>query len=132
MGNLYKEVLKCSRTHNLFLRHFYNDYFIIYSFCTMAYLYVSQIWLFICIENHYYVFLYFLFLSALCLVLLPFPSTRDTCSLQSADTVHANLRPFQFIDDILKDSGVVITNPSTWLALTKQQAFFQAFLISYY
>ncbi|MEK5230384.1 VanZ family protein [Lysinibacillus sp. FSL K6-0232] len=69
----------------------------------------------------------FYFLSALCLVLLPFPSTRDTCSLQSADTVHANLRPFQFIDDILKDSGVVITNPSTWLALTKQQAFFQAF-----
>ncbi len=69
----------------------------------------------------------FYFLSALCLVLLPFPSTRDTCSLQSPETVHMNLRLFQFIEDILKDSGVVITNPSTWLALTKQQAFFQVF-----
>lgn len=69
----------------------------------------------------------FYFLSALCLVLLPFPSTRDTCSLQSADTVHTNLRLFQFVDDVLKDSGVVVTNPSTWLAITKQQAFFQAF-----
>lgn len=69
----------------------------------------------------------FYFLSALCLVLLPFPSTRDTCSLQPADTVHSNLRLFQFVEDILKDSGVVVTNPSTWLAITKQQAFFQAF-----
>lgn len=69
----------------------------------------------------------FYFLSALCLVLLPFPSTRDTCSLQSPDTVHTNLRLFQFIEDILKDSGVVLTNPSTWLVITKQQAFYQAF-----
>jgi len=69
----------------------------------------------------------FYFLSALCLVLLPFPATRDTCSLQSPDTVHTNLRLFQFVDDILKNSGVVITNPSTWLAITKQQAFYQAF-----
>ncbi|MFJ7921806.1 VanZ family protein [Lysinibacillus fusiformis] len=69
----------------------------------------------------------FYFLSALCLVLLPFPSTRDTCSLQSPDTVHTNLRLFQFVEDILKDSGVVLANPSTWLAITKQQAFYQAF-----
>lgn len=69
----------------------------------------------------------FYFLSALCLVLLPFPSTRDTCSLQPADTIHSNLRLFQFVEDILKDSGVVVTNPSTWLAITKQQAFYQAF-----
>ncbi|MEB7455621.1 VanZ family protein [Lysinibacillus sphaericus] len=69
----------------------------------------------------------FYFLSALCLVLLPFPSTRDTCSLQSPDTVHTNLRLFQFIEDILKGSGVVLTSPSTWLVITKQQAFYQAF-----
>ena len=69
----------------------------------------------------------FYFLSALCLVLLPLPSTRDTCSLQAADTVHYNLRPFQFIRDILKDSGIVLTSPSTWLYITKQPAFFQAF-----
>ncbi|MGN4127008.1 VanZ family protein [Lysinibacillus sphaericus] len=69
----------------------------------------------------------FYFLAALCLVLLPFPETRDTCSLQSADTVHYNLRPFQFIADIMKDSGIVLTSPATWLYLTKQPAFFQAF-----
>lgn len=69
----------------------------------------------------------FYFLTALCLVLLPFPETRDTCSLQPADTVHYNLRPFQFIADIMKDSGIVLTSPATWLYLTKQPAFFQAF-----
>ncbi|MET4562098.1 glycopeptide antibiotics resistance protein [Lysinibacillus parviboronicapiens] len=69
----------------------------------------------------------FYFLTALCLVLLPFPETRDTCSLQSADTVHYNLHPFQFMADIMKDSGIVLTSPKTWLLLTKQPAFFQAF-----
>ncbi|MGA3676219.1 VanZ family protein [Lysinibacillus agricola] len=69
----------------------------------------------------------FYFLSALCLVLLPFPETRDTCSLQSADTVYYNLHPFQFVTDILEDSGIVLTNPSTWLYIAKQPAFFQAF-----
>ncbi len=61
------------------------------------------------------------------MVLLPFPETRDTCSLQSADTVHYNLQPFQFMADIMKDSGIVLTSPKTWLLLTKQPAFFQAF-----
>lgn len=69
----------------------------------------------------------FYFLSALCLVLLPFPETRDTCSLQAPDTVHYNLHPFQFVTDILKDSGIVLTNPSTWIYIPKQPAFFQAF-----
>ncbi|MGE7915673.1 VanZ family protein [Lysinibacillus xylanilyticus] len=69
----------------------------------------------------------FYFLSALCLVLLPFPETRDTCSLQAPDTVQYNLHPFQFVTDILKDSGIVLTNPSTWIYIPKQPAFFQAF-----
>ncbi|MCL1703080.1 VanZ family protein [Lysinibacillus sp. Bpr_S20] len=69
----------------------------------------------------------FYFLSALCLVLLPFPETRDTCSLQAPDTVHYNLHPFQFVTDILKDSGIVLTNPSTWIYIPKQPAFYQAF-----
>ncbi|MFJ8461173.1 VanZ family protein [Lysinibacillus xylanilyticus] len=69
----------------------------------------------------------FYFFSALCLVLLPFPETRDTCSLQSADTVYYNLHPFQFVTDILEDSGIVLTNPSTWLYIAKQPAFFQTF-----
>ncbi len=66
----------------------------------------------------------FYFLSALCLVLLPFPETRDNCSLQSTDTVYYNLHPFQFVTDILEDSGIVLTNPSTWLYIAKQPAFF--------
>jgi len=61
------------------------------------------------------------------LVLLPFPETRDTCSLQSANTVYYNLHPFQFVTDILEDSGIVLTNPSTWFYITKQPSFFQAF-----
>ncbi|WP_375199927.1 hypothetical protein [Bacillus sp. RS11] len=68
--------------------------------------------------------LIFYFLSALCLVLLSFPETRDTCSLQSTDTVYYNLHPFQFGTDILEDSGIVLTNPSTWLYIAKQPAFF--------
>lgn len=74
----------------------------------------------------------FYFLSALCLVLLPFPSTRDTCSLQSADTVHTNLRLFQFVDDVLKDSGVVVTNHLHGLLSQNSRYFFKPSLISYY
>ncbi|MFJ7951956.1 VanZ family protein [Lysinibacillus sp. NPDC096418] len=69
----------------------------------------------------------FYFLAALCLVMLPLPETRDTCSLQSANTIHYNLRPFQFVADIMEDSGIVLTRPTTWLYVIKQPAFFQAF-----
>ncbi|GLC90163.1 VanZ family protein [Lysinibacillus piscis] len=69
----------------------------------------------------------FYFLAALCLVLLPFPETRDTCSLQKPDTVYYNVKPFQFVADVLKDSGIVLNNPTTWLYTIKQPAFFQAF-----
>ncbi len=92
---------------------------LIYTYRKYGYLSVSKtiiMWSFI-----------FYFLSALCLVLLPFPETRDTCSLQASDTVHYNLHPFQFVVDILKNSGIVLTDPSTWLYITKQPAFYQAF-----
>lgn len=69
----------------------------------------------------------FYFLAALCLVMLPLPETRDTCSVQSANTIHYNLLPFQFVADIMKDSGIVLTRPTTWLYAIKQPAFFQAF-----
>ena len=39
----------------------------------------------------------FYMLTALFLVLLPLPNTRDTCSLQAPGTVHYSLIPFSFI-----------------------------------
>jgi hypothetical protein len=43
----------------------------------------------------------FSMLSALFLVLLPLPDTRNTCALQSPDTVRYSLVPFYFIWDVL-------------------------------
>src|SRR5699024_10431968 len=53
-----------------------------------------------------YSFIYYM-LTALFLVLLPLPATRDTCSLQPSDTVHYTLVPFNFIKDIISSSFVV-------------------------
>ncbi|UZM99685.1 hypothetical protein OL548_06235 [Lysinibacillus sp. MHQ-1] len=115
-------------TQSILIAFFYNDYFIIYSFLFHGlFIRIENIVICLCLKPLLCSPLFFYFLSALCLVLLPFPSTRDTCSLQSPDTVHTNLRLFQFIEDILKGSGVVLTSPSTWLVITKQQAFYQAF-----
>src|SRR5699024_8819173 len=72
-----------------------------------------------------YSFAYYM-LTALFLVLLPLPSTRDTCSMQPADTVHYSLTPFTFIKDIFKDGSVVLSQPSTYINLLKQNAFIQA------
>lgn len=66
-------------------------------------------------------------IAALFLVLLPLPTTRDTCAMQPADTVHYNLHLFQFIDDILYKSGIVLSEPATWRFIIKQPAFYQAF-----
>lgn len=65
--------------------------------------------------------------SALCLILLPLPPTRDTCAIQPPDTVHYNLQLFQFIKDIQYKSGIVWSQPSTWRYILQQPAFFQAF-----
>lgn len=47
-----------------------------------------------------YSFIFYM-LSALFLVLLPLPDTRNTCALQSPDTVHYSLVPFNFIREII-------------------------------
>ena len=72
-----------------------------------------------------YSFIYYM-LAALFLVLLPLPNTRDTCSMQSPDTVHYSLIPFSFIRDIIKSSSVVWSQPATYVSLLKQGAFLQA------
>lgn len=69
----------------------------------------------------------FYFLAALFLVMLPLPETTNTCAQQRPDTQFYNLRPFQFIPDILRDSGIVLNNPATWIYTIKQPSFYQAF-----
>lgn len=68
----------------------------------------------------------FYFLSALFLVLLPLPEVRDTCSVQKPDTQHFSLIPFQFVVNTFDNSGIVFTQPSTYIQLFKQPSFFQA------
>ncbi|MBW8352163.1 VanZ family protein [Bacillus sp. IITD106] len=72
-----------------------------------------------------YSFIFYM-LSALFLVLLPLPDTRNTCALQSPDTVHYSLVPFSFIRDMINSSSVVWSQPSTYVSLLSQSAFFQA------
>lgn len=69
----------------------------------------------------------FYMLSALFLVLLPLPETRNTCTLQPSDTVFYNLRPFQFWVDILYNTPISWSNPATWKYIIVQPSFFQAF-----
>src|SRR5699024_10879432 len=71
----------------------------------------------------------FYMLAALFLVLLPLPATRDTCSLQPSDTVHYTLVPFSFIRDIMSNSSVMWSQPSTYGSLLTQPASIQALFI---
>ncbi|WP_042150047.1 VanZ family protein [Paucisalibacillus sp. EB02] len=72
-----------------------------------------------------YSFIFYM-LSALFLVLLPLPDTRDTCSSQLPNTVHYSLVPFYFIWDVINSSSVVWSQPSTYIQIFKQSAFLQA------
>src|SRR5699024_12509478 len=59
----------------------------------------------------------FYMLAALFLVLLPLPSTRDTCSLQSSDTVRYTFVLFSFIRDIMNNSSIVWSHLSIYYIL---------------
>ncbi len=65
-------------------------------------------------------------LTAYYLVILPLPQTRDIKSIQRPGTVHYNLRPFQFIREIVKETRVDWTNPKTYKLLLRERAFLQA------
>jgi glycopeptide antibiotics resistance protein len=71
-----------------------------------------------------YSFLLFL-ITAYYLVILPLPSTRDILSIQSPRTRHTQLMLFNFIRDIIANSTVVISKPSTYINLFKERAFLQ-------
>jgi glycopeptide antibiotics resistance protein len=72
-----------------------------------------------------YSFMFYM-LSALFLVLLPLPATRNTCSFQSPDTVYYSLIPLYFIWDVINISSIVWSQPSTYIQVFKQSAFLQA------
>lgn len=69
----------------------------------------------------------FYILSALFLVLLPLPESRNTCAMQNPNTVHYSLVPFQFIEDILKGNWLDLKNPASYMLIFKQSAFYQVF-----
>jgi glycopeptide antibiotics resistance protein/uncharacterized RDD family membrane protein YckC len=63
-------------------------------------------------------------LTALYLVILPLPATRNTCTgLREA---FASFAPFQFVKDFLKETRVVPGEPATYVLLFKERAFLQA------
>ncbi|KQL52717.1 antibiotic resistance protein VanZ [Heyndrickxia shackletonii] len=72
-----------------------------------------------------YSFIFYM-LSALFLVLLPLPSTRNTCAFQSPNTVYYSLKPFTFIHDIFKSSSSIWSQPRTYVQIFNQSAFWQA------
>lgn len=72
-----------------------------------------------------YSFIFYM-LSALFLVLLPLPDTRNTCALQSPDTVYYSLVPFNFIREIINSRSVVWSQPSTYVRVLTDSVFLQA------
>lgn len=68
-----------------------------------------------------YLFLLYL-MNAVFLVMLPLPSSRHNPPLSGGAM---QLVPFNFIQDILKETSVVKTEPSTYWHLFKERAFLQ-------
>lgn len=68
-----------------------------------------------------YLFLLYL-LNAYFLVILPLPATRDNPAMASGGL---QLMPLNFLRDIMKETSIVITNPSSYLHLFKERAFLQ-------
>ncbi|SEO49600.1 MULTISPECIES: VanZ family protein [unclassified Paenibacillus] len=67
----------------------------------------------------------FYLLAAYCLVILPFPTTRNTCAQQAADTVYYNLFPFTFVKDIMKETPIVWSQPASYMVMIQGRAFLQ-------
>ncbi|WMT41658.1 VanZ family protein [Paenibacillus sp. D2_2] len=76
--------------------------------------------------NKFRSFLLYLFLlylmNAYFLVILPLPASRHNLPMAAGGL---QWMPLNFIHDILKETGVVISNPSSYLHLLKERAFLQ-------
>ncbi|WP_442602225.1 VanZ family protein [Paenibacillus sp. KN14-4R] len=64
-------------------------------------------------------------LTAFYLVILPLPDVRNTCALQKPGTKFMSLRPFQFVNDFLKETKVNWAQPMSYLQLFKERSFLQ-------
>lgn len=69
----------------------------------------------------------FYFLAAFLLTMLPLPDTRNNCIAPGAGRSAYSLVPFQFVKDLIRETNVVWSSPSTYINLLKERAFFQAF-----
>lgn len=69
-----------------------------------------------------YLFLLYL-LNAVFLVLLPFPESRHNAP--PASGLYAQLVPFQFVEDILRETGIVLEQPSTYVRALRERAVLQ-------
>ncbi|MEY8739236.1 VanZ family protein [Bacillales bacterium AN1005] len=67
----------------------------------------------------------FYILAAYCLVILPLPATRNTCAQHAADTIYYNLVPFTFVKDIMRETPIIWSQPSTYLGMIQGRAFLQ-------
>lgn len=80
--------------------------------------------------NYYRALLLYSFLlyliTAYYLIILPLPKTRDVLSLQKPGTRYTQLKPFNFVYDILKETKVDLSRPSTYVHLFTERAFLQA------
>ena len=61
-------------------------------------------------------------LCAYYLVILPLPTKAEVVAMTGR---RAQLMPFRFVLDILKESHIVFSNPASWLTLINNQALFQ-------
>lgn len=71
-----------------------------------------------------YSFLLYLLVSFY-LVILPLPTTRDTCSIMSEGIQYFQLKPFNFISQIGSRSHLVAWNFSSYINLIKENVFLQ-------
>lgn len=64
-------------------------------------------------------------MTAYYLIILPFPKTFDTCSMQRPGTQHYQLIPFTSIMDIIRETKVNFANPMSYIGILKERAFLQ-------
>ncbi|QNK87903.1 VanZ family protein [Sporosarcina sp. resist] len=64
-------------------------------------------------------------LSAFFLVILPLPIVRNNCQFADPIMSYMQLRPFQFIQDIAHDTGVVWSRPSSYKSLVGALSVYQ-------
>ena len=63
-------------------------------------------------------------MTAYFLVILPVPDARENCA-ELINTVYAQLKPFQFMNDIQRETGIIWSSPSSWIVLLRARSFYQ-------